>query len=214
VEQLRKSVIYLAALSLLTISLAGVAYAHWSKVISVDGLVQSGELEWVLVDMSTTDPPGANDRTIKQGFIPPAYTTRKDVAETIVWFTEHTGYVEIKNAYPCYLTSVNFYPQVQGTIPIYVDKLLIYYWDSGTNEWIYFDTLTHTGKFEFDYDDNGKCDIEFQYGDNFGVQYHPGDDPIEISFSIHICEDAKYLTSYKFKFDLYCINWNEYVSPP
>jgi hypothetical protein len=208
---MRKSpVVITAVLALLIASMAGVAYAHWTKIITVDGTVASGTLDWNLKSISTIDSGCTLDYHILHHFEGDVIQGNKHVGTTTVSIDQdpHIGHVLLSNVYPCYFTSVNFYPRSIGTIPIKIDTLKVY---DGSGALI-GEFRTGSPYFSIDRDDDGLCDIEFLYLDNFGAQIHQGE-WVENSFWIHICEDAEQEATYKFTFELSCINWNEYVAP-
>jgi hypothetical protein len=207
----RSPVIVATVLTLLIASMAGVAYAHWTKIITVDGTVTSGTLDWIFYQIKSTDSGTDPDDHCGHGFTPPFIENSKHVGTTTVWLDQdpHFAHVLLENVYPCYYVTVNFYPMSIGTIPIKIDTLKVYDEAGGL-----IATIRTSGNkyFSIDRDGDGLCEIEFLYLDNFGTQLHEGEF-VEISFWIHICEDAEQLSTYGFKFELSCINWNEYVAP-
>jgi hypothetical protein len=210
--------LYLALIGLLTLSMASVAYAHWQKIITVDGVVHSGTVDWEWSNIDTIDPGVTKDWHIQQGFIGDKYHGDKHVGTTEVFYdvdTRKIVHVVLTNVYPCYFTEVTLYPKNTGTIPIKIDELVVY--DGDGNE--IFRTRSTDNYYFALYNEAGECEVEFKWGDNFGGQLRPGENQLEVSFWIHICEaaiqdpDDTPEPEYTFTMELSCINWNEYVSP-
>ena len=101
---------------MITLSIAGLAYAHWTDLIKINGIVNTGTLNIGFVDVLCADKEYKED-------LP------KDVADCDCWLdekvtdvhTNKTGYkklwVNITNAYPSYYCEVTFVLANLGTIP-------------------------------------------------------------------------------------------------
>lgn len=101
---------------MITLSIAGLAYAHWTDLIKINGIVNTGTLNIGFVDVTCADKEYKED-------LP------KDVADCDCWLDEEvtdvhtnkTGYkklwVNITNAYPSYYCDVTFVLQNLGTVP-------------------------------------------------------------------------------------------------
>jgi hypothetical protein len=101
---------------MITLSIAGFAYAHWTDLIKINGIVNTGTLNIGFVDVLCADKEYKED-------LP------KDVADCDCWLDEEvtdvhtnkTGYkklwVNITNAYPSYYCEVTFVLGNLGTVP-------------------------------------------------------------------------------------------------
>lgn len=102
--------------AMIMLSVAGFAYAHWTDLIRINGIVNTGTLNVVFDHAFSIDKEWYND-------LP------KDVADCNVWLTENvtdvhtnkTGYkklwINITNAYPSYWCNTTFVLHNIGTVP-------------------------------------------------------------------------------------------------
>jgi hypothetical protein len=180
----------------------GVGYACWEQTIYVKGTVATGDLCWEWADrlFSTTDEcgPYSPDRHCTRGFenewvgVPP-----KDVGCTdVVRENENTVRVIMYNVYPCYCVSVSVYPHNCGSTPLIVENVLI----NGYN-------MSNYEVREFDLNGDGDNDIEIEWGNHIGVQLHYCNEP-EISFRIHVLQDAPQDNTLYFTISLVAVQYN------
>jgi hypothetical protein len=211
----KSPILFFLGASLLVLAVAGVSFAHWSKIITIDGVIASGDVDWEFASYGTIDV--GDDWHCWPGFLfrdgyGYYWQGEKDVASTEVWIDDvdrHILHVRITNGYPCYFTEVTFYPRYTGSVPGKVNH--VFFKDQDGN---ILATLTENDYVAWDWDNNGLCDLEFNYGDNFGAQLHDDRPPPEFSFWIHICEDAEMLHTYEFTIEIYVVNYNEYPVDP
>jgi len=108
--------IAIPVVAMIMLSAAGLAYAHWSDLIKINGIVNTGTLAIGFVDFDCVD------KEYKEKL-------PKDVADCDCWLDEEytdvhtnkTGYKKlwfnVTNAYPSYYVHVTFVLQNLGTVP-------------------------------------------------------------------------------------------------
>ncbi|MEM3695732.1 MAG: hypothetical protein QXJ11_07245, partial [Candidatus Bathyarchaeia archaeon] len=169
----------IAAIALITLAIVGFTYAHWSETLWLNGTVNTGELDWEFASPRCIDV--GVDYHCLEGFplVGDDYYWPDPDGKNIGWQNltlvdsdndgdKDTLLIELHNVYPSYFTEVGFYVHNCGTIPLKVDRVI-------------FKNSTHVvGEFrkgvpylKVDLNGDGKFDIEFQWGDNFGVQIDP-----------------------------------------
>jgi hypothetical protein len=203
------------AIALITLSIVGFSYAHWSAYLYINGEVSTGELDWGFIGWDCMDH--GVDYHSRDGFAGPAPLfwqdpERKDIGwqEIIPVDTDQDGdidtlYFNLYDVYPSYFTSMSVYAVNTGTIPLRIDSVII-------NDVIIYRS-TPTPYIQLDLDGDGINDIDFWYGNSLGIQLHPGQQSDEISFWIHILQGAKPDTTLSFSIKLLAVAWNEYVPP-
>jgi len=199
----------IVAVALTALTIVGFSYAHWSDTLWLKGTVTTGTLCAEFIDVSNVKDHGP-DWTCDYGITdirlldPP-----KDIGSTTAWIVEDgkcpdTIMVVMDNVYPCYYEEISFHIRNCGTIPWVITKVTFKPGNIVITKPDYL-TLDLTG--------DGKADIELKWGDNFGVQIDPGTE-IEVSFKIHVLQDAPQDTPMSFTAEIEMINWNEYPLPP
>lgn len=108
--------IAIPVVAMIMLSVAGFAYAHWTDLIKINGIVNTGTLNIGFVDVLCADKEFKED-------LP------KDVGDCDCWLdekvtdvhTNKTGYkklwVNVTNGYPSYYCEVTFVLQNLGTVP-------------------------------------------------------------------------------------------------
>lgn len=201
---------YMAIPMLLVLALliTGFAYAHWSESLYISGTVNTGELDWEFTATSCLDTTGI-DYHCYDGFEPATFwpdPEGKDVGSTSCIITDpHTVTVTLTNVYPCYYTSVSTYAHNTGTIPLIIDKVII---DGNV-----FREEIPRAQVALDLDGDGLYDIEIWWRNGFGTQMHPCDDSPEMSFWLHILQDAPEGVPLTFTIEIVAIQYNMYVPP-
>jgi hypothetical protein len=130
----KKLKIYSIALSLVVLSIAGLAFAHWTKVITVTGKVTTGTVCWEwsdrhppsYVDTSPGVNPYLGDWLVNQTDWSLDQYNPKDIASGIVTQTDDIVEVNITNAYPGYAAQVSTHVHYCGTVPGIVKNILVY----------------------------------------------------------------------------------------
>jgi hypothetical protein len=179
----------------------GFAYAHWSKIITINGTITTGKLHLYPTFSATTDD--------KKGIC--KVTWDIDIAKNSLTVT-------IDKAYPCITVSGKFDLHNDGTIPaglnswtftIYGVKYDIYpgvispsmtedQVETALETWV----KTQAG---------GAVTVTVDFaGSNFW-QIHPGEEP-KLDFTIHFEEDLLQDKTFTFAMALEYYNWNEAAS--
>lgn len=229
------SVLFLA----LVVALAslGAAFAAWTDTLTISGTATTGELCVGLGAWTTLDPEqgpgwppdyysGVPDLHCLPGFVfvPGVGVSWPDPDGKNVGWTVLTAEgdacgsglpdvlkVDLHNVYPSYFNSIQVYPVNTGTIPWKIWAVKLSWGD--TEEWVYYENFYKA----MDLSGNGILDVEIQWQDNFGIQKHPGDQPTEISFWIHILQDegeGVQNQTFTFTIELMVVQWNEYTPGP
>jgi len=188
----------------------GVAYAHWSQMLYIGGSVASGDVDWEFTEAFILDTTGDDYhcRDNFEGPSPRSWMGDKDVGSSSIEITDpHTITITLTNVYPCYFTMASVYALNTGTIPLIIDNVII-----DGNLLRSFPTYP----IQLDLDGDGLDDIEIWWKDSFGFQMEPGDDSPEMSFWIHVLQDAPQGATgatLRFTIGIVAVQWNKYVQP-
>jgi hypothetical protein len=223
---------YSILIAALLLSVAGVAYAHWTKTITVDGYIITGSVDWCWFDERASEGD-YGDLTgdiwplqIGGGFGYEIFETYKDIAEAWIEIDEEDCkwlYFGVNRGYPCYMADFTVYPLVTGTVPVKIDHVelwLIPYEGAPESDWDPIEMDLGAQYVMLDWDDDGECDVEIGFAEQLkGLQLEPGSSAQEISWWLHICEDVEWThymadeqsrVTYLFALRLVCVNYNEY----
>ena len=205
----KMAVIFIA--SIFVLSGLGVAYAAWTDTITIDGTVDTGDvnIEWYLpsgisCEDETCGPPYQGpgvtpDKNCdpNHGFYdpatglgrdptfdyPPSDPDPKDVAcGSIVLIDPDTLELTINNAYPGYWNKVETHAIYKGSIPVRVKNLVISRDPEGTDIIKIIDAINWGQVHELDLDGDTNIDMELKWGHPFGAQLHYWYE-IEVSFN-------------------------------
>jgi hypothetical protein len=105
--------------SVLALTAVGTSYAMWSEIITIDGSINVGSLdfEWSVEDTYDSESP------------------EKDDASSITATTsENTMTVTITNAYPCITYSLEFDIHCVGNVPVHFDDF--YFVEDYARQWV------------------------------------------------------------------------------
>lgn len=200
------------------------AYGLWYQTLTVEGQAETGEVVACITGISALDmDQGSLDWTCSpRGFIPNETGSdywripdAKDVGQTLVEVRDCSLYVTLNNVYPCYFTDVTFKPINTGTVPWIIDKAV--FKDNYGNT--VATARDGTPYVLLDLNGDQQADIEILWLDNFGKQVHPYDPQVpgsgraEISFYIHVLQEAPQGAVLTFSVELTVVQWNEYVPP-
>lgn len=165
----------------------------------------------------------------------------KDVGATTTAITQSsqngpldTLTVSVSNAYPCYYNDISWNVKNSGTIPVIIQQAkLLWGKDSlgnpvefpidaaktyalcknGPNQYSIMEinmTNPPSDPDQFYFDNN--VIFEFSWGDNVGLQLHPGEE-IEQSFKFHVVQPAEQsmtgANAYTFSLQIDGVQWNE-----
>jgi len=196
------------------LSVFSVAFAMWSETLKVNTTVDTGELDWeimegTLTQKDTCDFP-ANDYNASFLPQPGAQQLDKNVGCTDLELIDSdndgdydTLKITMQNVYPWYYEHIAFKVHNDGTIPLKIWRVII-------NGNIYHEL--NPGAIEgeyFDFNGDGKNDTLIWWGDNFGVQLDPCESA-NISLDITILQDAPEGSTITFTIQLDAIQWNKY----
>ena len=226
----------ISILVIMAFALMGVGFAMWSDTVSISASAKAGDLKFHYVTGSADSKDVAGDWTCDYGLknMRPA-PEGKDVGSTGITMedTNADGFqdkinVTVNNAYPCYYNDISWYVESTGSIPVIIQKAKLTWGDSEndiTSGKLYvFCRDRENGAYSLievptgqmcrlaDYYEEVDGVIEFVWGDNVGLQMHPGDS-IEQSFQFHVVQPAQQNTTYNFGLSIQGIQWNESPTP-
>jgi hypothetical protein len=212
----KKLTIYSIALSLVVLSVAGLAFAHWTKVITVSGVVTTGSVSWewsTQAGQSVDDgDPGDYLRDLVTWDI--ILDNPKDIgwAEMLKTEDPDTLLVNIYNAYPGYTLEVTTHIHYTGSVPGIVKSVLIY--DADTDELLA--TIDHPDTYDIEIPD-GEYPFAIDWYETFGQLHYCN--TWEASFFITFLEDLvqdevseDLDPNYSLRICFEIINYNEYRS--
>ena len=184
--------------------ITGFAYACWSETLYINGTVETGTLCAKFTSPITCIDSGP-DWTCGDGFTNPEPMQRpdgKDIGKcTITNIGDKQFDVILDKVYPSYYTRVEFHIKNCGTIPMKIWRVN-FTTPAGTIS-IYKNTYV-----KLDLDNDGLDDVEIQWNDGW-YQNDPGDPAYEISFGIHVLQDApEGTTGLAFTVEIELLNWN------
>jgi hypothetical protein len=215
-----KKVALLSMVLVLLLAAVGVGYAKWSKDITIDGYIQTGEVAIGICDAWCVEWPEAEG---------------KDVGWCDVFYEEGGQILEIQmfNTYPCYGCDVYYLINNLGSIPVKVEainltKVSVNGMDIPVDMPL---TVCHVYGVQIDevtgdviVDDLGPAgaippeilelyDFDIHVTGEFG-QIDPvgspfGPDTVEGDLHIHVDQAAEMNTTYDFQIQIIASQWNE-----
>lgn len=185
----------------------GIAYAHWSQILYIEGSVASGDLDWEFTDVSAEDDqPGENDFNCRDNFEGPGslkWRVDKHVGRTTAVVTDpHTITLTLTNVYPSYWTAVSVYAHCTGSTPLIIAAVVI----DGV------EITEGSPKIRLDLTGDDNYDIEIWWKESrvFGLQLENCEYSDEMSFWIHVLQDAPQGETLEFTIGLVGVQWDEY----
>lgn len=181
---MNKKISAVFAILIIALTLAGISYACWYKTLTINGYVNTGDLD-VQITSVASDDDGIDD-------IDPGHN--KNVGRCVATIdrvtdpTNETLKINITNAYPCYQCSVHFTVMNLGTVPVKFN---------GTQTTAPPCITIDAGNFEGE-----QIDPKPQ------EPYH-----LDYTMSIHIEQSADQDTDYVFYITFLFVQWNEYPYP-
>ena len=194
----------IATITLIALAIVGFTYAHWSETLWLNGTVTTGTLCAEFVDVSNKDL--GLDWNCDDG-INRFWQIDKDIGSTAVRIVNKpddcndTIELTMNNVYPSYYENIEMHVHNCGTIPwkiVRVNFTTPYEQKSITG--VAYLTLDMSG--------DGKADVEIKWGNSFGMQVDPCHE-VELSFKIHVLQNAPQDTAMSFTVTIIMINWNE-----
>jgi len=171
------------AILIIALGIAGFAYAHWEKIITIDGTVDTGILDLIIVSAADDDTG-----------IDPDYD--KDVADTVITIDPEDpqiAHITITNAYPSYHVYWHVTVRNVGTIPAKLKEIVI----DNPNECLEVSAWDGLGEQLDPY--------SWWDGDPSTLYKHQAD----YSGYIHVLQCAEQGATYTFTIELVFWNWNE-----
>lgn len=190
---------------MLGLLISGLAYAHLEKTITISGSVGS----------ATLAPPCAK-------FVPPVTRTDHDND-----WTSDEGFDNVRELYKnvgsssgtivadnkVEITLTNVYPS-------YYEHIALWVYNCGTTPWkiqaVVFNpggiVKENTGYLTLDLDNDQLADVEIYWGDSFGLPIGGGE-KVNLSFEIHVLQDAPQDQTLGFTVEIVIVNPDEYVPP-
>ncbi len=215
-----KKPVLLCVICLVALDAIGFGFAKWSDSVAVEAVAQSGEMKWGFVDVWQLDD-GVDWHSEMAGGMLELYQDPegKDVASTQLELQDTNGdgvydtlVVTVNNAYPCYYNEVSATVENLGTIPLVIQRPVIW-WGSSRQEIedgiVYY--LCSDGSIVRDPGSAPEnAVIEVQYQDNIGAQQHPGpENQLQEGFDFHVLQPAAENSTYRFAFTVEGVQWNE-----
>jgi hypothetical protein len=199
---------------IILLSIFGISYAHWTDTLVINGNINTGSIDPVFTSPYSNIDDG-NDWTCGPQFMnpdPEEATPPKDIGSSLIEVIDSkTLRVTLTDVYPCYYTNLGWHIRNEGTVPCALWKV-IFTPDNNPAGKI---EITKAGTyFTMDLDGDGKDDIEVNWGNSFREQLDPGPGKLEMSFEIHVLQDAPQGSKLPFTIELVFANWNEVVSSP
>jgi len=201
-----KKILTLPALVIISLLVSGVGFSHWEKIVTINGVVQTGTLCAKFVPPVLQLDQG-NDWTCDEGIVNVHQLTKNVGSSSTRIVPPDNVVLEIRldNVYPSYYNSFDFNVKNCGTIPWRIQEVIF---NPGNI------VLTHQGYLRLDLTGDGKDDVEIYWGNSFGVQNDPGD-KVDISFEIHVLENMPQdQHDLSFTVQIVVWNWNETIAQP
>jgi hypothetical protein len=182
IQKMKNKMIGIAAVLLIALMLAGVSYALWSKILYIDGTVKMGNVDAEIIAGRSWD-------TEIEG---------KDVSSISCSVDTGTGHliVTVNNAYPCIDYYQAFSIHCTGSIPVKVQNITLVSNTIPANGVVEIIPDIGEGK-----DPDMKVGVQLDYCEYaYGVVH------------VHLDNDATQGATYTFSFEIFLVQWNEYVS--
>lgn len=208
-----KKILFGPMLLVIALLVAGYAYADWTQTIFIEGDVETGIFCFEFVAASYFDheslTPENYDMTCDPytmdnvGLIVP----NKDVAYTTGILSDEdvdgcldTLTVTVHNAFPCYYNEISVKVHNCGTIPLVIQD--------ATVEWEGTEYTLPVGRV-FVLDISGDDILELRWLNSVGDQLDESDQR-EVSFELHVLQEAEPDSTYEFTIKITAIQWNKY----
>ncbi len=186
---------------ILALGTLGIGYALWSENLYIEGVAQTGEVDWEFYN-PTGGPPllTHDDHGIDPGW-------DKDVAWKTWEFVDSDGdgdydtlIFQIHNAYPGYWNHQSFWVHNNGTVPIHIESFTLSYDGDDYNLVPFSWVETNDGAFRI------------FWGDEPGTQLHPCESK-NLSFTIEVLQPALQGHTYVYTITLTAVQYNESQFP-
>ena len=200
---MKMKIAVMSMLVLVALSSVGITYGLWYKVLYINGMTDTGDLDAIITDWFGSDN-GLDP-------YPPVYLPgwsrdypQKDVGSVCTWIDKVDPQicdVEIHNGYPCYNVHFSLTILNSGTVPWILEAYRVNGVIVPEGQWGGFDVDGEPGD-----------DIELYFVNSIGEQREPGQ-LLESSLDIHVMQSAsENIDSARFTIELLLVQWNEYPS--
>lgn len=210
----KQMIVYSLALALVVLGLAGTAFAHWQKMITVEGRITTGTVDWEWSDFQSVSDVGLDWWNDPINPTWPPWQGDKDVGSSSIYLVDGREELTMTNVYPGYAIEVRMHPHYTGSVPGIVRKVLIK------------DCVTHEVVCDLSYGDSEAYIYDDQRNPIFHITWGEAAFPQfayckkwELSFVITALEDIvqdKYDTpcaEYCYYWELEVVNYNEWPDP-
>lgn len=218
-----KKVKYIALILVLALGLIGGAYAAWTDVLNVAGTVATGDINVVFTEAVSNDAGDTGD---------PGQPEGKDVASTEVDIINEGKAlkVTVNNAYPGYVSRVDYKVKNNGSVPVKLQNKTVTYAgplseaalkvENGCLQCWLRNLIQNSGLSNFTkdlllgvIDDLCNCTCHEDPGPlDIGSQLH-GDTEYEGSIGHFVTDDAKQGKTYSYTIKYDFVQWNLYEEP-
>jgi membrane-bound inhibitor of C-type lysozyme len=192
---MNKKLTVIFATMMIALCLIGISYALWSKTLTIDAYITTGDLDVVFIGYTNMDPPGP-----PPSLDPKNMTARwdKDVGWTTVdGIGEEEINVTLHNVYPCYFNDLEVEINNTGNIPVKIQNITI-----TPDNFVVASGYGHN---------DGQLWIDWVNG--VGTQLDPGDSAAN-GLKIHVEQCAVQEATYTFTVKICVVQWNEYIIQP
>ena len=217
----KRMILFSLALTVLMLGFAGAAFAHWTKVITVTGYVETGNVDWEWEVPQTQDYYDQGNDKYKHPCTWNDLQGLKDVASGSLTRVDPTHLLlTMTNVYPMYTTRVSMHAHYLGSVPGIIRSAILY--DCAGNEVLDLGTAGTKTIWENQPDpqtpdvENWVAVFEIVWAEApEGIQMHYCN-PYELSFDITALEgirqdpDGTQGPEYCYVLELEIINYNEY----
>ena len=192
---------------ILALVLSSFVYAAWRETITVEGTVNTGELDWGFTNNISWKDHGLDWTT--ENF--EEFTQLdKNVGSVDIEVQDNDNdgdyeilKITIDNAYPGYAEHISFGALNTGTVPLIFEKVIIDDQEFTDAPFI----------IELDLSGDGLADIKLYFGNHLGSQLDPDDPPLDISIGILVLQECPEGATLEFTIQMVAVQYNMYGSP-
>jgi hypothetical protein len=201
-----RKILFAPMLLVIILLVAGYAYADWTQIIYIDGTAETSNFCFDIEPWSFMCKDVGDDWTCDPYTMNNVGPLDKDVGSTTGDLVDTDGDLHldtleliVENAYPCYYNEISIIVRNWGTVPLVIQELIIE-WE-GTEISFPLDTVVVLLK-------DGKEILEMKWLNGIDVQLDEGGSR-ELSFKLHVLQEAEPDTTYTFIIRIPAIQWNK-----
>jgi predicted ribosomally synthesized peptide with SipW-like signal peptide len=188
----------------LVLGALGVSYAYWTETLTINGTVNTGELDWEFIAGTAIQRDNGNDVTTNEyllTFTQHDYDVGHSDNPILISSDMDTDFdtmnINILNAYPGYANRYDVDAYNNGTIPLIIKGAKVIYdgkeYPLGNNVVV----TTDDGAFKF------RC------GFYPGTIMNPGDEPVTIRFTLLVLDGIEYEQNYSFTVKIDAVQFSQ-----